>query len=131
MDKTRVICVDDHPLLLSQMVDYVRSTMKSAVAVGFGNADTALKYAKEFGCDVLFTEIELYGRPEGLSLARQMQEHNPRVNIVFTTVCSESEYAEEVVRIRPSGYLTKVVTEKDVKGALDNLLYRRETEGAC
>lgn len=128
MSRLRIICVDDHQLLLSRMLGYVREALPEAETVGFNSADAALEYAELFGCDILFTEIELYGRPGGLELARSIQGMNPLVNIIFTTVCSEGEYAGEVVRIRPSGYLTKVITAGDVKAALEDLLYEVGTE---
>ena len=62
-------------------------------------------------------------KPTGIHLARRLQEKNSRLNIIFATVCSEREYAEECMEIRPSAYLKKVVTKKDVKHALRNLLY--------
>lgn len=122
-NKLKIICVDDHKIILSNMTAYVKDAIPMAEVFGFDNTDDAISFAREVGCDILFTEIELYEQPHGLELARKMQELNPKVNIIFTTVCSEKEYAEEVVKIRPSGYLTKVVTRQDVQRALQHLLY--------
>ena len=61
-------------------------------------------FAKENGCDVLVSEIELSGI-NGLTLAEKIQNLNPKVNIIFLTVCDEKEHAKEVLKIRPSGYL--------------------------
>lgn len=119
----KIVCVDDNRIILSRMLSYVRESMPTAEVVGFDNCEKALKHVREQGCDVLFTEIELSGRPSGILLARQVQGINARVNIIFATVCSQQEYAEEVVALRPSGYLTKVVTKQDVQGALQTLLY--------
>lgn len=119
----KIICVDDNRIILSEMLSFIREIMPGAGVAGFGNTEDAAAYAEEDGCDVLFTEIELCGKPSGIALARRVQSINPRVNIIFTTVCSESEYAVEVMRIRPSGYLKKVVTEQDVSSSLSSLLY--------
>ena len=97
--------------------------MTDADVLGFESVDDALSYAKDFGCDILFTEIELYGKPSGIELARSVQRINPTVNIIFTTVCSQSEYAKEVMELRPSGYLTKVVEIEDIRRAMTTLLY--------
>lgn len=119
----KAVCVDDHRIILSSMISYVKELLPEAEVVGFDDTDRALSFIEENGCDILFTEIELRGGPAGLSLARGAQKINPRVNIIFTTVCSQQEYAEEVMQLRPSDYLTKVVTKEDVQGALQNLLY--------
>ena len=62
-------------------------------------------------------------RLEGLHLAEKIKEMNPKVNIIFVTVCSESEHAKEVLRLRPSGYLTKEATDEQVLYELKNLRY--------
>ena len=119
----KVICVDDNRIILSHILSYVKEQHPEADVSGFADAKNALSFAKKNGCDILFTEIELGGKPTGLFLARQMQALNDRLNIIFSTVCSQKEYAEEVMALRPSGYLTKVVTKQDVQGALNRLLY--------
>ena len=119
----KVICVDDNRIILSHMLSYVKEKHPEADISGFSDAEGAFSFAKESGCDVLFTEIELGGKPSGLVLARKMQDLNARLNIIFSTVCSQKEYAEEVMALRPSGYLTKVVTRQDVHDALGRLLY--------
>lgn len=119
----KAICVDDNNIILSSMLSYIKELSPRLEVAGFDNSDEAITFAEDAGCDVLFTEIELGGKPVGLELARKLQSINPHVNIIFATVCSEREYAEEVMQIRPSAYLKKVVTKKDLKKALGNLLY--------
>ena len=43
--------------------------------------------------------------------------------LLHLTVCSPNEYAKEVMEIRPSGYLTKVVEIEDIRKAMSELLY--------
>lgn len=121
--KIRVFCVDEHKFSLSHIVGYVKTAMPEATVLGMDCPEEAETLAAQEGCDVLFTEIEFGGLPLGIDLARRIQDRNPRVNIIFVTVCSRKEYADEVMALRPSGYLTKVVTEQDVREALAQLLY--------
>ena len=122
----KIICVDDNRIILSRILSYVKEQHPEADVSGFADTKNALSFAKKNGCDILFTEIELEGKPSGLVLARQMQSLNARLNIIFSTVCSQKEYAEEVMALRPSGYLTKVVTKEDIEEALGRLLYAVE-----
>ena len=122
----KIICVDDNRIILSRILSYVKERHPEADVSGFADTKNALSFAKKNGCDILFTEIELGGKPSGLVLARQMQSLNPRLNIIFSTVCSQKEYAEEVMALRPSSYLTKVVTKEDREEALGRLLYAVE-----
>ena len=83
---------------------------------------SALEYVETFGCDVLLCEINP-PRLEGLFLAEKIKNINPRVNIIFVTVCSENEHAKAVMRLKPSGYLTKEATSTQILEELQNLRY--------
>jgi two-component SAPR family response regulator len=121
--KLKVLCVDDQNIIRDRTIEYIKEIMTDADVLGFENVDEAMSYAQNSGCDILFTEIELYGKPSGIELARNMQKLNSRLNIIFTTVCSPNEYAKEVMELRPSSYLTKVVEIEDIRKAVDSLLY--------
>ncbi len=117
-----ILCVDDHAILLNDLVHNVRLAMPGAEVHGFPDAQATLTFAQERGCDVLFCEIELYHH-SGIWLAEQLQQINPRVNIIFVTVCSEKEHARAVMRLRVSGYLTKPVARGKIAEELRNLRY--------
>ena len=117
-----VLCVDDHPVLLRGLKENVGLAVPGADIHGFANGRDALAYAEAHGCDVLLTEIELYNHG-GMRLAEQIKALFPRVNIIFVTVCSEKEHAKEVLRLRPSGYLTKPATREQIAEELRNLRY--------
>ena len=118
----QILCVDDHPVLLDGLVNTVQRLVRDADVQGFTKADEALSYAKEYGCDILFCEIQLYANG-GMKQAEQIRKEFPRANIIFTTVCSENEYAKEVIDVRLSGYITKPVTKAKVREELHNLRY--------
>ncbi len=118
----QVICVDDHPVLLDGLVKEVQSVLPKANVSGFTKATEAYEFAKQFGCDVLFCEIALYANG-GMTLAEHIRECFPRANIIFATVCSEKEFAKDVLQVRASGYITKPVTRLRVEEELRNLRY--------
>lgn len=117
-----IICLDDHPTMLEALVRELNIAVPQARTHAFQDGTTALKFAQEKGCDVLFCEIDLYGK-DGITYAEQMQELNPRLNIIFTTVCDESERAKEVFRLHPSGYITKPYTQEQVAREMSRLRY--------
>jgi YesN/AraC family two-component response regulator len=100
----------------------VEQILPDASIAAFSNADAALAYAKENGCDVLISEIELCG-VDGLMLAKNVKNMNPKVNIIFLTVCDEKEHAKEVLSIKPSGYLLKPAKKEQLEAELNNLRY--------
>ena len=117
-----IVCVDDHPIMLKGLSRSIEQILPKASVSAFGCADEALGFAKGNGCDVLISEIEL-GGVNGLTLAQKMKKLNPKVNIIFLTVCDEKEYAKEVFEIRPSGYLVKPAKQEQLELELNNLRY--------
>lgn len=118
----QVICVDDHPVLLDGLMKEVQTVLPGARVSGFTKATEAYDFALREGCDILFCEIALYANG-GMTLAEHIREQFPRANIIFATVCSEKEFAKEVLKVRASGYITKPVTRRRVEEELSNLRY--------
>ena len=117
-----ILCVDDHPVIVKGLKNSVKRIYPEATILTFTVAKDALAYARSYGCDVLICEIELYNHG-GITLAEQIRCVNPCVNIIFVTVCSEQEHAKEVLKLRPSGYLTKPIIESQLAAELRQLRY--------
>ncbi len=117
-----IVCVDDHSVLLKGTKHSVEQILPDASTVAFTNADEALAFVKENGCDILISEIELCG-VDGLTLAKRVKNLNSKVNIIFLTVCDEKEHAKEVFKIKPSGYLLKPAKSEQLEAELKNLRY--------
>ena len=117
-----IVCVDNTPIMLQSLKENARNAYPYADVQTFLTEAPALEYAEMFGCDVLLCEINP-PRLEGLFLAEKVKNFNPRVNIIFVTVCSENEHAKAVMRLKPSGYLTKEATSAQILEELQNLRY--------
>jgi YesN/AraC family two-component response regulator len=115
-----IVCVDDYSIALDGLALSIGSILPEARIVTFKSVDEALDFVKNNGCDVLITEIEM-GGIGGLILARSVQKQNPKVNIIFLTVCDAKEHAREVFNIRPSGYLLKPATKEQLEYELNSL----------
>ena len=117
-----IVCVDNTPIMLQSLKENASKAYPYADVQTFLSAESALDYAENFGCDVLLCEINP-PRLEGLFLAEKVKNINPRVNIIFVTVCSESEHAKAVMTLKPSGYLTKEASGAQILEELQNLRY--------
>ncbi len=117
-----IVCVDDHPIMLKGLSKNLHQLLPDAIIGAFTNAEDAMDFAKEKGCDVLISEIELAGI-DGLTLAQRIKKLNSKVNIIFLTVCDEREHAKEVMKIKPSGYLVKPAKKEQLEAELKNLRY--------
>ena len=117
-----IVCVDNTPIMLQSLKENADKAYPYADVQPFLSAEAALNYAEKFGCDILLCEISP-PRLEGLFLAEKVQKLNPKVNIIFVTVCSENEHAKAVMRLKPSGYLTKEASGAQILEELQNLRY--------
>ena len=117
-----IVCMDNTPIMLQYLKETADKAYPCAAVETFLSADSALAYAERYGCDVLLCEINP-PRLEGLFLAEKVKRLNPKVNIIFVTVCSESEHAKAVLRLKPSGYLTKEATSAQIMEELLDLRY--------
>ena len=117
-----IVCVDNTPIMLQSLKENADKAYPYADVQTFLSAEHALNYAEKFGCDVLLCEINP-PRLEGLFLAEKVKKINPKVNIIFLTVCDEKEHAKEVFEIRPSGYLVKPAKKEQLEAELKNLRY--------
>lgn len=117
-----IICFDNTPIMLQNLKENAKKAYPLADIKTFLVDQEAFNYAKKSGCDVLLCEINP-PRLEGLFLAEKVKGINPRVNIIFVTVCSESEHAKAVMKLKPSGYLTKEATNAQILEELINLRY--------
>ena len=117
-----IVCVDNTPIMLQSLKEDAGKAYPKANVQTFLTAEPALNYVEKHGCDVLLCEINP-PRLEGLFLAEKVKSINPKVNIIFVTVCSESEHAKAVMRLKPSGYLTKEATSAQILEELQNLRY--------
>ena len=117
-----IVCVDNTPIMLQSLKENAEKAYPCADVQTFLSTEFALGYVEKFGCDVLLCEINP-PRLEGLFLAEKIKRINPKVNIIFVTVCSEHEHAKAVMRLKPSGYLTKEATSAQILEELQNLRY--------
>ena len=117
-----IVCVDDHPIMLKGLSQSIEQLLPDANIESFPNAVDALGFVRDHGCDILICEIELCG-VDGLTLAKDVKKLNPKVNIIFLTVCDEKEHAREVLKIKPSGYIVKPAKREQLELELNNLRY--------
>lgn len=82
------------------------------------NADEALAVCAAQKIDIAFLDIDMPGK-NGITLASELKEKYPGVNIVMAT--AYEEYALDALRLFVSAYILKPVLDEDVRAALLHL----------
>ena len=120
----KILCVDRSPWGLTDLKRTVKAIKPDAVIHGCRDPEAALSLAKNEGCDVLLTEIDMgCSKREGLDFAARMQAVNPEVNIIFVTTFSEWDFARDVIQMRVSGFVRKPYKQEQLAREFAHLRY--------
>lgn len=103
----RCIAIDDEPLALTQITDYISKTPFLELKASCHNAMEAVKYLSEHEVELLFVDINMPGL-NGLDFVRSLMQ---KPFVVFTT--AYSEYAIEGFRVDAIDYLLKPIGYSD------------------
>ncbi|UQZ87788.1 hypothetical protein C4J81_00575 [Deltaproteobacteria bacterium Smac51] len=114
----RIIAVDAEKCSLKQFTDQLAAAVPAAEVQGFSDPKEALAFARQKDIDVAFMEVEMRGLT-GLELARELQRHQPRTNVIFVT--GEAGYCVEAFALHASGYILKPARAWDIQRELANL----------
>jgi DNA-binding NarL/FixJ family response regulator len=105
-NKTRVLIVDDHPMMRQGLAQLVNSEPDLTVCCEAADAGQALDAVTRQKPDLVLADISLPGR-SGLELIRDVQALRPELPVLVISMHDESIYAERVLRAGGRGYIMK------------------------
>src|ERR1700677_1508056 len=118
---TRILIVDDHPLLrkgVSQLINNERDLMVVGEAEDAHKALTAIETSKP---DVALIDISL-GGTSGIELLKNIKVRFPKLMVLVLSMHDESVYAHRALRAGASGYIMKQEGPEKVLPALRKIL---------
>ena len=114
----KILIVDDERTALRDLERALRRVVPDAEISSADEVDTALALCREQEFDVVFLDIRMPER-DGLSLAKEMKQLRPMINIVMVT--AYRNYALDAMKLYVSDYILKPAMAEDLKNALANL----------
>jgi len=114
----KILALDDSETALRLLTGAISEAQPRSEVFSFEKPSELLVFAKENACDIAFLDIEIWGM-NGLAVAKELKDHNPKINIIFVT--AYSKYASEAFELHPSGYILKPVTKEAVEREIENL----------
>lgn len=124
----QTIIVDDKSAVVSMLQRILKRVDPAGTHTGYTDVRAALQDAAHIRIDAAFLDIEMPGT-DGITLAKQLQQMQPLMNIIFIT--GHLEYMPEAFALYASDYIMKPVTEQAVVRALSHLRYHAEPQPAA
>lgn len=118
-----IVAIDDERPARMMLVSAIKQVRPEAEVVDFDDPDELLEYARNNPIDIACVDIQIYDI-SGVDLARQLQEIQSDMNIIFVT--AYEEYMPEAFKLHASGYITKPVSVELLQEEFDHLRHERK-----
>ena len=113
-----VLIVDDERTAQKNLARVLSKVTENAHVQMTEQAEEAVSLCRDFDFDVVFLDINMPDK-DGLTLAKEIKEIRPMINIVIVT--AYPEHALKAYKLYVSDYIMKPVVKEDLRNALCNL----------
>ncbi len=118
---TRILLVDDHPLLRQGVALTIEAEADLTVAGQAGDAEEALAVFDDVAPDLVIADVSLPGM-NGLELLKHLLSLHPDLPVLVVSRHDEELYAERAVRAGARGYVSKVAAGDQIVTAIRRVL---------
>ena len=112
----RIICVDDEPLAVEDVLSVCRDLSSDVLVNGFTDVNEALEWIRSNPVDAALLDIDM-PQMNGITLAAQIKKIKPDIIILFLT--AYKEFAFDAFQVHPNGYLLKPLLPEILQKELD------------
>lgn len=119
--KSRVLLVDDHPILRRGIADLINSESSLEVCGEAGNMQDAFSLASQLKPDLAIIDVSLDGN-NGIELMKNLTSRSPNLPLIAYSMHDESIYAERALRAGAKGYVMKQASPEMLLEAISQVL---------
>ncbi|HLT48542.1 MAG TPA: response regulator transcription factor [Rubricoccaceae bacterium] len=119
--KTRILVVDDHPLMRKGLALTLSSEPDLEVVGQAADAEEALRLFDQTTPDLVLVDVSLPGM-NGLELVKHLVARQPDVKALVVSRHDETLYAERAVRAGAKGYISKLEADEGIVDAVRHVL---------
>ncbi len=120
-DKTKVLIVDDHPIIRQGLSELINSEPDLIVCGHAEDAPEALEQIKESAPDMVIVDISLK-ETSGMELTKDIKAQYPNLPVLALSMHDEALYAERMLRAGAKGYIMKAEATENVITAIRKIL---------
>jgi DNA-binding NarL/FixJ family response regulator len=119
--KTRILVLEEHPLLRHGIADYLNSQPEIIVCGETDNIPEARKKIAECKPHLLLTALRL-GTGDSLEFAKALKAEYPDLPILVYSAFEEAIFAERAVRAGADGYVMKKAPKEELLAAVRKIV---------
>jgi DNA-binding NarL/FixJ family response regulator len=119
--KTKILLVDDHPLVREWLTNLINEEPDFEVCGQAGDAREALDLMGKLSPRIAVVDISLDGG-SGLELIKDIKAQHPKIDALVLSMHDEALYAERAMRAGAAGYIMKREATSKVLDALRAVL---------
>jgi DNA-binding NarL/FixJ family response regulator len=120
-DKTKVLIVDDHPIIRQGLSELINHEPDLIVCGHAEDAPEALVKIKESEPDMVIVDISLK-ETSGMELTKDIKAQYPNLPVLALSMHDEALYAERMLRAGAKGYVMKAEATENVVTAIRKIL---------
>ncbi|MEM6478939.1 MAG: response regulator transcription factor [Pseudomonadota bacterium] len=119
--RTRVLIVDDHPMVADGIEAILESYDDIEVVGALGTGRAAVEQAGSLSPDVILMDLNM---PDlsGLSASEIILEEHPQIKILILSMHDSPEYISTALSHGAAGYVLKDVPTDEIKSAIDKVM---------
>lgn len=118
--KTGILLVDDHPMILKGLRSLIDIEENFYVIGEAADGEEAINQMRRLQPDIVVMDINM-PKLNGIEATRQILEEFPKTKILALSIHAGRKYVEEMFAAGVKGYLLKVSAPEELVLALDNL----------
>ena len=119
--KTRILVLEEHPLLRHGLSDYLNSQPDMVVCGETDNIRDARHKIQECKPDLLLTALRL-GTGDCLEFVKSLKSERPTLLILIYSAFEETIFAERAVRAGAEGYVMKKASKEELVTAIREIV---------
>ncbi|HZV44263.1 MAG TPA: response regulator [Saprospiraceae bacterium] len=121
MSQIKILIVEDEVLIARDIARTLKGIDYEVTGIAY-DGQSALKELKAYLPDLAILDINLGGEPDGIAVAKYIQD-TLDIPFIFLTSYASEMIIDKAKRTRPMGYIVKPFSEKDLFSAIEIALY--------
>jgi len=121
ISQTRVVLVDDHPLLRQGIARMIETEKGMVVCGEAENTSKAIEVIEKQKPDVVLLDVSLNGA-SGIELLKNLKVRFPKMLVLVLSMHDETIFAQRALRAGAAGYIMKHEAPEKILGALKKVL---------